>query len=212
MIYSSSSDIEIDSIIQSYSEQLDYLFERLCITGHLNHIKKMIVDYQYEVKAQDFDAIDYGFRKACEYGHLDVVKYLLTSPDIKKHPTIHLHKTEGFHWACLNGHIDIVRYLLTSVELTKYANVHEREDEIFKNLCLRTKQVHFTSDNIERLYDTINYLIFDYQIEETSHIKQHATDFPDVAMLFRKREHIKLLEKELSSKNITLKHTCKNKI
>jgi len=88
------------------SDQNDYLFKRICQSGHL-----IIIKYLLEIKP-DIDIShdeEEAFCLASQEGHLHVVKFLL---EIKPNINISADNDRAFRLSCLSGNFDLVNYLI----------------------------------------------------------------------------------------------------
>lgn len=134
---------------------------------------------------------------ACGNGYLDKVKYLLTSPKLQIHADIHAEDDSPIVCASYHGYINIVKYLLSSSELKEHSNIHAQDDFAFRTAC--------DSEKIE----TIQYYIFDLNIEKSIFIEKHLNErnghfIEKVKYMFKVRELSEQLEsKKSSEKDIT---------
>jgi ankyrin repeat protein len=129
------------------------------------------------------------FLGACYQGNLELAKFVLTYPSLKNHANIHANDDLSLNHACSEGHLEIVKYLLSSSDLKEHIDIHSDNDIAFRVAC-----------SCEQL-EVIKYFIFDYNINETKHIKNYLKRKPNekVENMFKIREVNKNLEKDLST-------------
>lgn len=138
----------------------------------------------------DYD-LDTFFILACTNNELDAAKYLLTSPQLDYHPSL-TEDNQPLRLACSSNFVEMVKYFLTSPDLKEHSDIYLNKQEAFKDAC-----------KAESL-DVIQYLVLEFNIEQTPSIKEYLdvnnTKFNDtVKNMFILREVNKELNNELSS-------------
>lgn len=157
-----------------------------------NKDESFVTDYNDSVLGDVNYSINSGFLMASAAGNIEVMKYLINNCEVDSNT-----KNYGLKVAVETNKIDSVKYLLTSPELKEHANIYYDGENIFKEANL-LRIVGKDSTILE-------YLIFDFKIEETDEIKAYLQrdSNPVVENMFKLRQLNKELEKELTNKSLT---------
>ncbi len=163
--------------------------------------KQVYKDYLEKMKEQQEDFtktpqkfINTQLLDACKKGDLETVKAIFSHPKYFSHVDIHHINDEPLCQACRGGHLEVVKFLLTSDTLKEKADIYAQNGHIFSTLIVWNR------------LDILNYLVFEYKIEERECIKQSLLDFPskDVeSMFFARKLNSEITNKE---KPQTLRH------
>jgi hypothetical protein len=142
-------------------------------------------------KDMDNQDLELYFILACTNNNLEEVKYFLTSPELEYHPSL-IVDNEPLRLACFNNNLEMTKYFLTSPDLTEHANIYVNEADAFQKAC--------TGESV----DVLQYLVFEFHIEETQEIKEYLknTDIKfnqTVKNMFILRDLNENLSEELSS-------------
>jgi ankyrin repeat protein len=168
---------------------LNYALIFACINNYIDIVQYCLASPELKFHA-DINA-DEGqpLRNACKFGHLDIVKYLVASPDLKEHASPQ-HPDNIFLYSAYDNHkIEVIKYLLDSPDILNKPDIHINKDETFID-CTKYK-----------LYDIVNYLIFEFNIEKTEYISTYLKNNPDekVNSWFSLRDLNKNLHDKLNS-------------
>jgi hypothetical protein len=141
--------------------------------------------------------LDMFFMLACSNNNLEAVKYLLTSPELMYHPSLTA-DNEPLRIACNSNFPEMVKYFLSSPNLKEHANIYENEQQAFKDACNGGST------------EVLQYLIFEYNIEETPAIKEYlntsSQSFNEtIKNMFILREVNKDLNNELTTDSQNIK-------
>jgi ankyrin repeat protein len=168
---------------------LNYALIYACINNDLDIVKYCLTSPELKLHAQVHADEDQPLRNACKFGHLDIVKYLVASPDLKEHANPQHPDNIFLYSAYDNNKIEVIKYLLGSPEVLNKPDIHINKDETFID-CTKYK-----------LYDIVNYLIFDFNIEKTEYISTYLKNNPDekINSWFDLRDLNKSLNAELNS-------------
>jgi ankyrin repeat protein len=195
---------ESDLLIQKFKKRgidlnkqfsLNHALILACINNELDVVKFCLASPDLKLHA-DINADDgEPLRNACKFGNLDIVKYLVASPEIKEHACPQHPDNIFLYSAYDNNRLEVVKYLLSSPEVVKKPDIHLNEDETFI-YCTKYK-----------LYDIVNYLIFDLNIEKTEYIKTYLTNNPDekINSWFNLRDLNKELNESLNTNELQKK-------
>jgi hypothetical protein len=138
-----------------------------CINNELDVVKFCLTSPELKLHADIHADEDEPLRNACKFGHLDIVKYLVASPEIKEHACPQHPDNIFIYSAYDNNRVEIIKYLLGSPEVINKPDIHINNDETFI-YCTQYK-----------VYDIVNCLIFDLNIEKTNNINEFLTNHPD---------------------------------
>lgn len=141
-------------------------------------------------KTPEDKAIQKQFDDACINDDTITIMKLFSN-DSKSYPNIHNKDDNAIKWACENNNLELIKFFLTSPQLKEHANFHASEDTPFRILMACG------------YVDIIEYLIFDYGIRLTEHIKKaldgerEILDLYYIDNMFAKRELHELLQSNL---------------
>lgn len=125
--------------------------------------------------------INVAFLWACVYRKVSLVSYLLTSPELPIHADIHTNNDEAIFNVTEMGCTFMIEFLLTSPELKEHIDITPLLDEIIENMVANFVKedydYHPSGDANaftinQDIVDSLNYLIFDYNINPSDNIIQ----------------------------------------
>lgn len=153
----------------------------------------MSINLTEKYKGIDNEDLEMYFILACNNNNMEEVKYFLTSPELEYHPSL-IVENEPLRLACFNNFVEMTKYFLTSPDLKEHANIYVDEADAFQKAC--------KNESI----DVLQYLVFEFNINETPEIKEYLnttnTKFNDtVKNMFVLRELNKNLTEDLPSDN-----------
>lgn len=141
-----------------------------------------------ELKKKNFTIVDpkhilNEILNSISMGNFEKAKEIFCHPKFKDSIDIHQHEDLILAEACKKGDLDFIRYLIEE----RGANIYAQNGVVFGNLIL------WKCENI------LEYLIFDYKIEETLEIKEICEMFfsANIKKMFQKRK----LDAELAKKS-----------
>lgn len=100
------------------------------------------------------------FILACSNNNLEEVKYLLTSAELEEHPSLTV-DNEPLRLACFSNYLEMTKYFLTSPDLKEHADIYTNHAEAFEKACQGESM------------DVLQYLVFEFHIDETPEIKEY---------------------------------------
>lgn len=135
--------------------------------------------------------------EACSKENVQAIQKMLFHPKFKDFVDIH-YLNDIFLFSAAHNRdnvLDIFKYLLTSPELTEHANIYARDGAIIAELTVWNRT------------EVLEYLVFDYQIEERDCILKILEQFPNKPMenMFAARK----LKQELTENKSTPKVVSK---
>lgn len=146
---------------------INYALIFACINNDIDIVKYCLTSPELKVHAEIHADEGQPLRNACKFGHLDIVQYLIASPDLKEHASPQHPDNIFLYSAYDNNRLEVIKYLLGSPEVLNKPDIHINKDETFID-CTKYK-----------LYDIVNYLIFDLNIEKTEYISTYLKNNPD---------------------------------
>lgn len=154
-----------DLIKQDLLNELKLYFVKSPLTNN-----EIYSDLQYNINE--------AFIFSCIHGNLPIIQYLLTSSELNIHADIHYKNDDSIFCALDNRHSQIVDYLSFSSELKEHLDIYVGLDDYFEELIenFYIKDENYSFGDVsapslnEYVVDTINYLIYEYNISSTPHI------------------------------------------
>ncbi|AYV83289.1 MAG: hypothetical protein Hyperionvirus5_95 [Hyperionvirus sp.] len=158
---------------------VEYLFKSAVAWGALDICKKMVVEYNHDIRSYD----QVAFRISCFRGLIEMAEWLYSCGGVD----VHIRSDEPFKDACEKKHFWIIRWLL-SVEkfnddiINKYANTYP--DEIIA--ILYTQQYKAVTKELKDKYNLI--------------IKKRIKYFKKIILIMGRiiRDYFKICEKRYS--------------
>lgn len=156
---------------------------------------------QYLLKNEDLEEevnTNQMFKYAALGKQISILNYLLTLKKIKT-PDLHHNDNEVFLKSCLYGNLNIVKYFLEKKSFIKNFNINSYDGEAIINSCLSNNKelieflikfnsfndpldIHIRDEFVfiylvkNKIYDIINYLILDKEINITPKMEKYIQD------------------------------------
>lgn len=156
---------------EEYSHIFKAVFREACEQGHFDLIQYFLDYSSLKHKFNNEEIINRGFVRStfgisfegCSGNeHSKIIHYLLTSDALPIKADIHTQEDKALSSCDLE--LDLVKYLLTSPDLKEHANIYAQHGKIFEHFCHVARLINYT--------EVVDYLINEYQIEQTPEIMQ----------------------------------------